>query len=274
MEAKIKLTDAEKCLLKAIVENAHASGDNGVEFIVDDVARAVGKSVNEVAGICSSLQRKAMVEMYRGGSYFDGKITSAAEEWYNKEFNSLILSSPDQHYWNLNGAQQAEMDRLLSKFMPPEGRAKNFVGEVIRAINRLYYEFCNNGNCNALDSVVIPGDWVVCSTCGGTGSYYDEEEDEECPDCNGEGGYYEDDEYDYFLNPFYENFILLIRQFFDIKNCKQGIKEIDAIKNIIENKERSTDQNISHYDRCVDYIVWLVLNDEDNDQPIPDWYEN
>lgn len=66
---------------------------------------------------------------------------------------NLILSAPNQHYWNNNGAQQQEMDRLTEKFMPARGCAENFTGEVVRAINRLYYEFCNNGNCNALDCV-------------------------------------------------------------------------------------------------------------------------
>ena len=28
------------------------------------------------------------------------------------------------------------------------------------------------------------------------------------------------------------------------------------------------------YPPKVEYIVWLVLNDEDNQEPIPEWYEN
>lgn len=192
---------------------------------------------------------------------------------------NLILSTPNQHYWNNNGAQQQEMDRLTEKFVPARGCAENFTGEVVRAINRLYYEFCNNGNCNALDCETTPGEWVTCSRCGGMG-YTEEKYDdgevctEECPECGGEGGYYEEDEEEYSLNEFFGNFIKLIRQYFEQKNCKEGIEVIDDIQRVIENHCDTLEYNMSKYDRVVDYIVWLVLNDEDNQEPIPEWYKN
>lgn len=190
---------------------------------------------------------------------------------------NLTLSAPNQHYWNNEGAQQKEMDRLTEKFMPEKGCAENFTGEVVRAINRLYYEFCNNGNCNVLDCKITPGEWVECSYCGGDG-YTEEEYDgevyeEECPACGGEGGYYEEDEEEYYLNEFFGNFIKLIHQYFEQKNCKEGIEVINDIQRVIEDQCEPTEYNISKYDRCVDYIVWLVLNDEDNQEPIPEWYE-
>ena len=194
---------------------------------------------------------------------------------------NLILSNPKQHYWNKEGGNQEQMDRLTTKFMPPSGRSDNFVGEVIRAINRLYHEFCNNGNGNALNCETIPGDWIPCNLCGGDGVIREEYNDDEeyieeitCPDCDGEGGYYEDDEYEYSLDSFFENFIKLIREYFTEKNCEDGINSINDIQSIIENQGNTTEYNISKYDRCVDYIVWLVLNDEDNQKPIPEWYEN
>lgn len=190
---------------------------------------------------------------------------------------NLILSALNQHYWNNEGAQQKEMDRLTEKFMPAKGCAENFTGEVVRAINRLYYEFCNNGNCNARDCKITPGEWIECSHCGGDG-YTEEEYDgevyeEECPACGGEGGYFEEDEEEYCLNEFFGNFIKLIHQYFEQKNCKEGIEVINDIQRVIEDHCEPTEYNISKYDRCVDYIVWLVLNDEDNQEPIPEWYE-
>lgn len=185
---------------------------------------------------------------------------------------NLILSAPNQHYWNNNGAQQQEMDRLTEKFMPAQGCAENFTGEVVRAINRLYYEFCNNGNCNALDCETTPGEWVECHVCNGSG--YIEDFEETCDYCGGEGGYYEEDEEEYSLNEFFGNFIKLIRQYFEQKNCKEGIEIIDDVQRVIENNGDTTEYNMIKYDRVVDYIVWLVLNDEDNQEPIPEWYEN
>lgn len=183
----------------------------------------------------------------------------------------LILSDKSQHYWDNNGAQQIELDRLTKKFMPASGCAENFTGEVIRAINRLYYEFCNNGNCNALDCETIPGDWVECHVCNGSG--YIEDFEETCDYCGGEGGWVEEDE-EYSLNKFFGNFLNLIRHYCKSKNCWEGVEAVDEVQNIIENRANPIDVHISAYDRMVDYVVWLILNDEDSEKAIPGWYTN
>lgn len=188
-------------------------------------------------------------------------------------------SNIEQNYWEGKGVYQAELDRLTKKFMPTSGRARNYIGEVIRAINRLYYEFCNNGNCNALDCETIPGEWVECSRCAGVG-YTEEEYDdgevcaEECPDCGGDGGYYEEDEEEYSLNKFFGNFIELLNQFFSERNASDGIVALNGVKSIIENQYAPIAVNIHTYDSLIDNVVWLVLQEEDNESPIPSWYEN
>lgn len=259
---KTNFTDLEKVVLKAIVESAHESGDNGVEFLLDEVVGATGMSQRSVQGVCSSLQKKGYIDCFSGEYYFDGMIHDNAEEWYKETFTQkpLVLSRASQHYWNGNGGNEQELQRLTEKFMPASGRAENLVGEVIRAVNRLYYEFCNNGNCNAMDCHTIPGEWVECSRRSGSGyvEEYDEDSDEE----------------EYTLNGFYGNFINLIREYFTSKNCAEGVKAINELEAIVENMRDTTDANMSVYDRVTDYAVWLVLNDEDNTTPIPEWYKN
>lgn len=185
----------------------------------------------------------------------------------------LKLTPENNHYWNNNGAYTQEMDILYKKFVPMYGRSKNLTGEVIRAANRLYCEFCNNGNGNVLQSrTVYGGEWVECHCCGGSG--YDEYNEETCDYCNGEGGWYEEDEDEIFtLSEFYNNFIKLIYYYFEQKNCKEGIEVIYYVQRIINGVD-TTDYNMSKYDRMIDYIVWLVLNDEDNNESIPEWYTN
>ena len=78
----------------------------------------------------------------------------------------------------------------------------------------------------------------------------------------------------YILNEFYSNFINLIREYFTAKNCAEGVKAINELEAIVENMRDTTDENMSVYDRVIDYAVWLVLNDEDNATPIPAWYKN
>lgn len=176
----------------------------------------------------------------------------------------LKLTSENNHYWNNNGAYQQEMDRLYDKFVPVSGRSENLTGEVIRAANRLYYEFCNNGNGNTLQSRTV---------CGGSG--YIDDFDETCDYCNGEGGWVEDvEDEEFVLYEYYDNFIKLIRYYFKQKNCKEGIVAIDEVLRIIECQYRPEDYFVAKYDRCIDYVVWCVLNDEGNKELVPDWYTN
>lgn len=48
-------------------------------------------------------------------------------------------------YWSNEGERQAEFTALTEELMPAVGAAATFGGEVIRAVNRLYYEAFNNG---------------------------------------------------------------------------------------------------------------------------------
>ena len=90
------LTDLEKVVLKAIVESAHESGDNGVEFLLDEVVSATGMSWRSVQGVCSSLQRKGYIECFSGEYYFDGMIHDNAEEWYKETFTQKPLVVNDE----------------------------------------------------------------------------------------------------------------------------------------------------------------------------------
>lgn len=80
------LTDNEKMVLKALVENAKAEGDSGVEFFIDSAANELGKSIHSVTGTCASLQKKGYIECWGEDYYFDGQVYSEAIEWYNNNF--------------------------------------------------------------------------------------------------------------------------------------------------------------------------------------------
>ena len=94
---KTNLTNNEQVVLKAIVENAHEVGDNGVEFLLDEVVGATGMSQRSVQGICSSLQKKGYIDCFSGEYYFDGYIHPVAEEWYKETFTQkpLVLNDED-----------------------------------------------------------------------------------------------------------------------------------------------------------------------------------
>ena len=73
----VKLTNNEKSVLVAIVANAKQVGDNGVEFILADVAKEMGKNIRSISATAGSLAKKGMLLTANGESYFDGVVTEA-----------------------------------------------------------------------------------------------------------------------------------------------------------------------------------------------------
>lgn len=53
-------------------------------------------------------------------------------------------------YWNHHGAYQEQYEILTAKMVPFRGASSSVHGELLRGVGRLFYEYCNNGNCNAL----------------------------------------------------------------------------------------------------------------------------
>lgn len=80
------MTDNEKMVLKALVENAQSEGDNGVEYCMESVALELGRSIHSITGTCSSLEAKDYIECWNNHYYFDGQVNEEAIEWYNNNF--------------------------------------------------------------------------------------------------------------------------------------------------------------------------------------------
>ena len=57
------------------------------------------------------------------------------------------------NYWNETGKNQAEFDRLLT-LMPASGNCETVAGEMIRAANKLGYDYWNNGMGNNTSGAV------------------------------------------------------------------------------------------------------------------------
>ena len=54
-------------------------------------------------------------------------------------------------YWDGSGAYQKEFEKLEEELIPASGPADTVHGKMLRAISRLYYDFCNNGNGNVFE---------------------------------------------------------------------------------------------------------------------------
>lgn len=82
MKTNVNLTANEKAILVALAENGK-NGDTGVEFVIAEVAQAVGKSVASVAMTARSLEKKGLVVSNSEGCYFDGRISPAGKTVVN-----------------------------------------------------------------------------------------------------------------------------------------------------------------------------------------------
>lgn len=113
----IKLTNNEKSVLVAIVANAKSVGDNGIEFILQDVAKEMGKNIRSISATAGSLAKKGMLLTANGESYFDGEVTEAGlhEVEENNKVNQEVNNSKNQSNMETNNFETPVMDERIVK---------------------------------------------------------------------------------------------------------------------------------------------------------------
>ena len=159
-------------------------------------------------------------------------------------------------YWNHKGAYQKEGDELFEKLVPSEGAAPTLHGELIRGINILFHEYCNNGNANAV-LVTTPNDhpWD-----------YDE-------DVDGEIDW--DEIEDVEINEYYGKFLDLIESSLTDKIKAEELKDMcNDVRGVIEDGAYNllchvyfSEENVNKYNLMCDVVIWYVLNSEDRELP-------
>ena len=128
-------------------------------------------------------------------------------------------------YWNNQGKYQIEGDTMWN-LIPDSGEVKipqdlelQQAIESVRGINRLYYDFYNNGCCN-----VVEADKRDCYECGGSGyAEYDDDEDENWEDCSYCGGDCTE-VVGHEITPYYDEMIAEIESFI----CSSKFKVTEA----------------------------------------------
>ena len=81
MKTNVNLTANEKAILVALAKNGK-NGDTGAEFIIAEVALAVGKSNASVAMTARNLEKKGLV-VNSEGCYYDGYISPMGKKVVN-----------------------------------------------------------------------------------------------------------------------------------------------------------------------------------------------
>lgn len=164
----------------------------------------------------------------------------------------LQFSSLTSHYWDNGGLWRNVMSKL-NRLMPATGSADTLNGELVRSVNRLYHDYCNNGNGNARrieygrDEY---GDW-------------DEEDIESIS-----------------WDPYYGKFYELIESVFkgvrkdlDTDDAFQIVMALDKVNELVtsdETQDEFSDLNMNAYDVLVDFVAWYCTNYAD--KPLSYWY--
>lgn len=119
---KSELTKNEKEVLVALMRNAQVNGENGWEYLIDEVIAALNKNEKSVAATVGSLQKKGLVDCYDENEYyFSGEVTAKGFEEFQKiesevtfkkrkisdmtekerqKFNEFLGSLPQDSYGN------------------------------------------------------------------------------------------------------------------------------------------------------------------------------
>lgn len=171
-----------------------------------------------------------------------------------------LVTELGKSYWDENGAYQKEYEELYSLLVPSSGEANTVHGEMIRCVSRLFYDYCNNGNCNVLDGGSQTY-YETCSQCGGSG-YHDDEEEDQCSYCYGDGdieieGVDEVVITDYYLDMF--NFLQ-----YNMLNPKYLIDLKEYLLNG-DGDFKFGDSEMKRYNNLTDEVMYQVLTTENKD---------
>lgn len=183
-----------------------------------------------------------------------------------------LITPKGQSYWNSTGIYQKEYNDL-TKLVPDMGEANTMHGEMIRCVGRLYHDFCNNGNYNAIDHTVET-ETHDCSECNGSGEV-EERNDEtgetemvSCGDCCGSGEYEEDVDGEAFINPFFKKMIDFLRQKVSDKTVIDNLEAFMLDNSKGYSQYKFDDEEMNVYDLLADEVIYICLTTE-NESRIP-----
>ena len=178
-----------------------------------------------------------------------------------------LVTPLGKSYWGHDGAYQTEYDVLFDNLVPSSGYAPTIHGEMIRCVSRLFYDFCNNGNCNAVDVRM-----EECHQCGGCGyeEFYDGDEEEgeeecrteDCHWCDGSG----QDEGETFVTEYYQEMLDFLFEFLNDKKCVYSLEDF-MINGAGYGRYKFDDKEMDVYNKVVDAVMYQVLTTNNNPNP-------
>lgn len=171
-------------------------------------------------------------------------------------------------YWGDSGAYQEEHDKLYKNMVAVVGESHTINGELLRIVNRFYYDYCNNGNCNCVEREMIEEEtYEDCNECDGHGEFEEYDDDGElttfiCDSCGGTGELIGYDEYagDIKMNGYWDNMLEFLRAHAIEKDKVKALEKF-----LLKQGDNCTftDEQMHIYDELTDAIIYQILTTED-----------
>ncbi len=260
---------------KDFTNNFIVTGDNIqeiIDFLVPKIRLQSQEFYKKSLFQDLSTSGKSLIDVHAGiqNTY---SVLYVSTDMVNLKHTLMPLS-----YWGKSGGMyQKENDEFFEKLVPQSGCAETLHGELIRGINRLVYDYNNNGNGNAVKIDYSDAEENECPECGGSGEYHGEKEDEtgnteilECETCCGSGTIQEDQNEDYSVAPMFAQFLKLIVD--TVPYTKSVVEKIESVITASPYHTHSyfNSRYQNYYNELSDRVIYYVLNN--TDQPLPTWY--
>jgi len=175
-------------------------------------------------------------------------------------------------YWSGTGKYQQAQEKLWEELVPKSGEAPTALGELVRSAGRLYYEFCNNGNCNAADGI-YETEQHTCNGCGGDGvktAYAAGGGDVEeimCGECYGDGAFEEESLSEYVMVVFFEDLLIKLESVPHIEPYVQPVREL-ICHTTKHHNYKYTQAEYAVYNHLTDAVIEYVMKELGRDLAI------
>ena len=181
------------------------------------------------------------------------------------------MTKEGNSYWNENGAYQKEYASLWDELVPRQGEAKTVHGELLRSVSRLQYDYCNNGNCNIIETETYT-EYSNCYNCDdGEIDNGDVDDDgnevmEMCEECCGSGEIGEEYDGDVTIDEYYQKMIDFIHYNISDKVVADDLEIFLQRKDIGYGTYTFNDDEMKIYNNLFDAVMHEILTTENKDR--------